>query len=44
MKNKSAFVLGGYGNFGKMISKALVEKQIPVIIAGRSATKMAEYV
>ena len=35
-----AMILGGYGNFGRMISKALVEQNIPIIIAGRSSSKM----
>lgn len=32
-------VLGGYGNFGKRISTALIRKDIPVIIAGRNLAK-----
>jgi hypothetical protein len=32
-------ILGGYGNFGKRIAESLVEKRIPVIIAGRDERK-----
>ncbi len=32
-------ILGGYGNFGKRIATALNRHNIPVIIAGRDATK-----
>jgi len=32
-------ILGGYGNFGKRIAKALAESGVPVIIAGRSREK-----
>ena len=32
-------ILGGYGNFGKRISKSLVAAGLPVIIAGRSWSK-----
>lgn len=32
-------ILGGYGNFGKRIASALVQKNIPVIIAGRNNEK-----
>lgn len=41
MATKSALiiVLGGYGNFGKRISRALVKKQIPILIAGRDEMK-----
>ncbi len=38
MKN-SVLVLGGYGNFGKRISRALARKGVPVVIAGRDAAK-----
>ncbi len=38
MKN-SALVLGGYGNFGKRISKALAAKGVKVLIAGRDGIK-----
>lgn len=36
---KPVFILGGYGNFGKRIARALTHAEIPVIIAGRSAEK-----
>jgi hypothetical protein len=32
-------ILGGYGNFGKRISKALLRHRLPIIIAGRDETK-----
>jgi hypothetical protein len=32
-------ILGGYGNFGKRIAKALTKSELPVIIAGRSREK-----
>ena len=32
-------MLGGYGNFGKRIARALAESRIPVIIAGRNRQK-----
>lgn len=32
-------ILGGYGNFGKRIARALVKAQVPVIIVGRDVTK-----
>jgi len=34
-------ILGGYGNFGRRIARALVTADIPVIIAGRDAEKAA---
>lgn len=36
---KKALILGGYGNFGKRIARALTGKGIPVIVAGRSSEK-----
>jgi len=32
-------ILGGYGNFGKLIARALVKHNVPVIIAGRNRKK-----
>lgn len=32
-------ILGGYGNFGKRIARALAESGVPVIIAGRDRAK-----
>ena len=32
---KKALIFGAYGNFGKLISKALLKSNIPVIVAGR---------
>lgn len=32
-------LLGGYGNFGKRISRALLRHQLPIIIAGRDERK-----
>lgn len=32
-------ILGGYGNFGKRISEALLHHKLPIIIAGRDETK-----
>ncbi|UDF04198.1 saccharopine dehydrogenase family protein [Asticcacaulis sp. AND118] len=32
-------ILGGYGNFGKRIAAGLIRRAVPVIIAGRDATK-----
>lgn len=32
-------ILGGYGNFGKRIAAGLIARGVPVIIAGRDATK-----
>ena len=39
---RPVLILGGYGNFGKRIARALTGDGIPVIIAGRSAAKAAE--
>lgn len=36
---KSVLILGGYGNFGSRIAKALVKDNIPIIIAGRDQEK-----
>lgn len=36
---KPVLILGGYGNFGKRIARALVKAQVPVIIVGRDQTK-----
>lgn len=36
-------ILGGYGNFGKRIARALAKKSIPVIIAGRSQEKAQNF-
>lgn len=36
---RSVLVLGGYGNFGKRISRALVRAQVPVILVGRDHAK-----
>jgi len=36
-------ILGGYGTFGKRITKALVKANIEVIIAGRSYSKAEEF-
>lgn len=32
-------ILGGYGNFGKRIAAGLIRRDVPVIIAGRDASK-----
>lgn len=32
-------ILGGYGNFGKRIARALVKSNVPIIIAGRDKAK-----
>jgi len=32
-------ILGGYGNFGKCIAEALINSNIPVIVAGRQKHK-----
>jgi NAD(P)-dependent dehydrogenase (short-subunit alcohol dehydrogenase family) len=32
-------ILGGYGNFGKRIARALARSGLPVIIAGRNRDK-----
>ncbi len=37
--NRSILILGGYGNFGKRIARALVKAEVPVIIVGRDHTK-----
>lgn len=37
-------ILGGYGNFGKRIARALTKKGIPVIIAGRSKEKAEAFI
>jgi Saccharopine dehydrogenase NADP binding domain len=34
-------ILGGYGNFGKRIAQSLVAHGLPIVIAGRDATKAA---
>jgi hypothetical protein len=36
---RSVLVLGGYGNFGKRIAAALIEHDVPVIVAGRNREK-----
>ena len=36
---RSVLILGGYGNFGQRIAKALASASIPIIIAGRDAEK-----
>ncbi len=36
---RPVLILGGYGNFGKRISKALTADGIPITIAGRSSKK-----
>ena len=36
---RSVLILGGYGNFGQRIAKALANDSIPIIIAGRSYEK-----
>lgn len=38
---RSVLILGGYGNFGKRIARALVKSEVPVIIAGRDGAKAA---
>lgn len=35
----NVLILGGYGNFGKRIAKALVSQNIPIVIAGRNKAK-----
>jgi len=40
---RPVLILGGYGNFGKRIAEALTRDGIPVIIAGRSAEKAADF-
>ena len=35
-------ILGGYGNFGKRIARALAADAIPVVIAGRNREKAEE--
>lgn len=37
-------ILGGYGNFGKRIARALTKKGIPVIISGRSRDKAEAFI
>lgn len=37
--NRSVLILGGYGNFGKRIARALVKAAVPVIIVGRDQAK-----
>ena len=37
--NRSVLILGGYGNFGKRIARALVKAHVPVIIVGRDQAK-----
>jgi hypothetical protein len=39
---RPVLILGGYGNFGKRITRALVRDGIPVIIVGRNAGKALE--
>lgn len=36
---RDVLILGGYGNFGKRISAALVRHNVPVIVAGRDPAK-----
>jgi len=46
MKDK-ILILGGYGNFGKLISKSLARSNIDIIIAGRNiekATKQKDHI
>ena len=35
----SILILGGYGNFGKRIARALAQSNTPIVIAGRNAEK-----
>ncbi|WP_148337830.1 saccharopine dehydrogenase family protein [Aquicella siphonis] len=37
--SKQVLILGGYGNFGKLISIALAKAHIPIIISGRHANR-----
>lgn len=37
--SKPVLILGGYGNFGKRIARALTKSDLPVIIAGRNRGK-----
>lgn len=39
---KQVLILGGYGNFGKRIARALVKANVPVIIVGRDRAKAEE--
>lgn len=39
---KPIMILGGYGNFGKRIARALVKKNVPIIINGRNEAKAKE--
>ena len=39
IKMSKVLILGGYGNFGKRITRLLARQNIPVIISGRDATK-----
>ena len=39
--NNRVLILGGYGNFGKRISRVLARKGVNVLIAGRDASKAA---
>lgn len=39
MTNNSILILGGYGNFGKRIARALADSGVKVIIAGRDPQK-----
>jgi hypothetical protein len=41
---KKVLILGGYGNFGKRIARALTGKGIAVIVAGRSREKAQAFV
>ena len=41
---RKALILGGYGNFGKRIAKALTKSDIPVVIAGRDRAKAENFV
>lgn len=36
-------ILGGYGNFGKRIARALASSGVPVVIAGRDAARAAAF-
>ena len=43
-QNKTVMVLGGYGNFGRLITQQLLKHKIAVIVNGRNEKKASEFI
>lgn len=37
---KKAIIFGGYGNFGKLLSRSFLKDNIPVMLCGRNSDKL----